>query len=161
MSPSQSAHASILFCWGSDAGCGLWQEKLEVSEGKRAELEERLKHLTLVNAGLRAHNQLLEASEQGHPVSPSCLSVIQLFIRSVCIACNRMGLLGSPLGCSKSAPSMSPKRSEKYCDTWQKELPRRSSRMVSIWPCTVQQRIACDVPMMGPACQCDRAIKRL
>lgn len=40
------------------------QEKLEISEGKRQELEERLKHLTMVNAGLRAHNQLLEASEQ-------------------------------------------------------------------------------------------------
>ncbi len=30
------------------------------------ELEERLKHLTMVNAGLRAHNQQLEASELEH-----------------------------------------------------------------------------------------------
>lgn len=42
------------------------QDKLEATERRRDELEERLKHLTMVNAGLRAHNQLLEASELGH-----------------------------------------------------------------------------------------------
>ena len=44
----------------------LFQDKLEATERKRDELEERLKHLTMVNAGLRAHNQQLEASELEH-----------------------------------------------------------------------------------------------
>lgn len=40
------------------------QDKLAASEARRAELQAQVKQLTMANAGLRAHNHLLEAAEQ-------------------------------------------------------------------------------------------------